>query len=419
MKSNKIFLWADIVWDEKWRVLLLAILLCVTTVANSSAYAQFKKFNYFHEIQPYMNNVFFSSDATKVQNERYASLYRGDILSIKENEVYNVICVSYGMDLMADLNQNGDRIQLFSFPIDFSSNRILPVRTIDGRIITELKPNEVLLDDSAQHSYAIGDVITIKGFGVYGTANEPRFKDDILFQFEVVGFVSRTEYIVTNAGMRTLNDIYNPVKDLSFYFGDGNHVRGIISYLDNGRFIFCDGLLSQTLSGLVFIIKDGYTEKDLRDELISQGYDDSMLISYNSMLERYEHDYADEIRSSKIMLIVSIILSVAVIASAFFSSYIYKRRELAIYVLLGSTWNQSILQSLTPYLLSLVLGTLMGWSYWYYNTQTQAADMGLSIPGGFFIVLFLIYFILFSILGLLYFIVFKKLSPVEQLRDKE
>ena len=269
-----------------------------------------------------MENAYFSAKATKVQNNRYASLSRENILSIKENEVYNVLCFSYGMDLSGYLNQKGDSIQLYSFPVDFSSNRILPVRTIDGRIITELKPNEVLLDDSAKRLYAIGDVITIKVFGIYGTAIEPRFKDDVLYQFKVVGFVSRTEYIVTDAGMRTLNDIYNPVKDLSVYYGDGNHVRGIISYLDNGRFILCDGLLSQTLSGVVFIIKDGYTEKDLRDELISQGYDDSMLISYNSMLERYEHDYADEIRTSKIMLIVSFILSVAVITSAFFSNYI-------------------------------------------------------------------------------------------------
>lgn len=419
MKINRVFLWADIVWEEKWRVILLAILICVITIANCSAYSQYKKFNYFREIHPYMENAYFSANASKVQNNRYASLSRENILNIKENEVYNVLCFSYGMDLTGYLNQKGDSIQLYSFPVDFSSNRILPVRTIDGRIITELKPNEVLLDDSAKRLYAIGDVITIKAFGIYGTAIEPRFNDDVLYQFKVVGFVSRTDYIVTDAGMRTLNDIYNPVKDLSVYYGDGNHVRGIISYLDNGRFILCDGLLSQTLSGVVFIIKDGYTEKDLRDELISQGYDDSMLISYNSMLERYEHDYADEIRTSKIMLIVSIILSVAVIASAFFSNYICKRRELAIYVLLGNTWNQSVFLSLTPYVLSLVLGTLMGCSYWYYNTQIQAGDMGLSIPSGLFIILFLIYLILFSILGLLYFYVFKKLSPVEQLRDKE
>ena len=119
------------------------------------------------------------------------------------------------------------------------------------------------------------------------------------------------------------------------------------------------------------------------------------------------------------MLIISSLLSIAVIAGSFFSNYVRKRKELALYELLGSTWSSSILLSLSPYLLSIILGTLLGWSYWFYHTNTNAGDHGLFLQTGFFILLFCIYLAFYSLMGVVYYLFFRKLNPIDQYNTKE
>jgi len=422
VKSNRIYLLADIIWNEKWQVILLAILLCVVTTANCTSYSQYKKYSYFRELLPYMKNAYFSSDFEQLQQNRYASVEREDLLNIYENDVYNILFVSYGLDLLGFINgdeYSGDLMQIYSYPIDFSSNRILPIKTVDGKIITELKPNEILLDESLIKAYSVGDVITLNSYGVYGYGIDKNVEKNILYQIRVAGFVSLSDYIVSDAGGNKINSIYSPVDNNITYVNDGNVSRGIISYLDNGKYIYCDGMFQNTVSGAILFVNDGYTLDDLRNELSEDGFDDISLISYNYLLEKYEHDYADEIRTSRIMLLVSAILTIAVIASSFFSNYIRKRKELAIYNLLGSTWSESIIMSLSPYILSIVFGTLFGWSYWYYHTYFEARDVGISVPIYLFIVLFSIYLVLYSLMGLVYYLCFKRLKPVEQYRVRE
>ncbi len=369
-----------------------------------------------------MNEAYFCSDSEFSWQARYPSVKREDMLSFDGNEVYDVLRISYGMDLVGNLNgdeYSGNYIQIFSYPVDLRSNRILPVMTTDGRIITELKPNEILLDDSAMKEYSIGDTIILNTCRVqdFGDYRAPR--DFVLYQLKVAGFVPSTDYIITNAGNKIINEIYSPVKDLHFYFDDGNYYRGIISYLDNGQNILRDGLYDYTVNGTVLIIKNGYTEEDLFRELEKQGFGDMRLLSYNYLLEKYDHDFVDEIRVSRVMLIISSLLSIAVIAGSFFSNYVRKRKELALYELLGSTWSSSILLSLSPYLLSIILGTLLGWSYWFYHTNTNAGDHGLFLQTGFFILLFCIYLAFYSLMGVVYYLFFRKLNPIDQYNTKE
>ena len=422
MKKNTVFLFADIVWSEKWQVILLAILICLTTVANSTSYAHYKKYHYFHDIQPYMNEAYFCSDNEFKELTRYQSIKRGDLLSLEGNEVYDVLRISYGFDLVGFLNgdeYSGSLFQIFSYPVDFKSNRILPVMTTDGRIITELKPNEILLDESAMKEYSIGDTVIFNSYGTFDLGNERNVRKNVKYQLKVVGFVPSTDYIITDAGSKIINEIYSPVKNIRAHFNDGNYYRGIISYLDNGIFIYCDGFFDYTVNGTVLIIKNGYTEEDLFRELEKQGFGDMRLLSYNYLLEKYDHDFADEIRVSRVMLIISSLLSIAVIAGSFFSNYVRKRKELALYELLGSTWSSSILLSLSPYPLSIILGTLLGWSYWFYHTNTNAGDHGLFLQTGFFILLFCIYLAFYSLMGVVYYLFFRKLNPIDQYNTKE
>ncbi len=369
-----------------------------------------------------MNEAYFCSDNEFKELTRYQSIKRGDLLSLEGNEVYDVLRISYGFDLVGFLNgdeYSGSLFQIFSYPVDFKSNRILPVMTTDGRIITELKPNEILLDDSAMKEYSIGDTVIFNSYGTFDLGNERNVRKNVKYQLKVVGFVPSTDYIITDAGSKIINEIYSPVKDIRAHFNDGNYYRGIISYLDNGIFIYCDGFFDYTVNGTVLIIKNGYTEEDLFRELEKQGFGDMRLLSYNYLLEKYDHDFADEIRVSRVMLIISSLLSIAVIAGSFFSNYVRKRKELALYELLGSTWSSSILLSLSPYLLSIILGTLLGWSYWFYHTNTNAGDHGLFLQTGFFILLFCIYLAFYSLMGVVYYLFFRKLNPIDQYNTKE
>ena len=369
-----------------------------------------------------MNNTYFCCNNDFIKNTGYSSVEREELLAIEGNEVYDVLRISYGFDLIGYLNGNentGALLQIYSYPVDFKSKRILPVITTDGKVITELKPNEILLDDSAMKEYSIGDTVTFHSYGYKDQGDKRTATDNVLYQLKVVGFVPSTEYIITDAGGKRINEIYNPLKDLRAYINDGNNYRGITSYLDNGQFIFCDGFFDYTVSGTVIMVKNGYSEDDLYTELKMQGYDDIRLLSYEYLLEKYEHDYVNEIRVSRIMLIISSLLSIAVISSSFFSNYVRKRKELALYELVGNTWSSSIILSLSPYVLSIFLGTLSGWSYWFYNSNGRGSDHGLSIPTGFFIVLFCIYVCIYSLMGVVYYLFFRKLNPIDQYNTKE
>jgi len=231
---------------------------------------------------------------------------------------------------------------------------------------------------------------------------------NVKYRLKVVGFVAQTECLIDAVTVypKSLNAIYSSVQDLKGEF----EVSGIVSYLDNGDTL----ALGRTFLplGCIFFLNEGYTEENLREELRRMGYSDESLVSYSFLLEKYDHDYMDEIRMSRIMMIVSGILTVAVITSAFFSNYIRRRKELSVYSLLGGTWNECILISISPYGLSIIMGTVLGWALW--NFWTSGGSGGLRLPILFYIILFIIYSVTIGIMGLVYYFAYKKIDPIAQ-----
>lgn len=415
MKKNRILLWADIVWNEKWQVLFLAILLCVVSIANCYSFAKYREYNYYHEIIPYMDNSYFydNEDMNNMADKIYYSTKREDVLISKENKVYDCLFCGSAEEI-SGYTEDDKTISLFSLPIDIGEGKIHPVRCVDGKILTKLNPNEVILDGSMEGKHEVGDVIECRIDHVQREEGEIKLQRNIRYDLKVVAFTANTERLVDSLTVypKSLNRIYVSMQDLKGQYDVG----GIISYLDNGESV----AIARTYlpMGCIFFLHDGYNEDDLHNELKAQGFDDGGLTSYRYLLEKYDKDYADEIRTSKIMLTVSAILTIAVIMSAFFSNYIHKRKELAVYNLLGSTWSESIIISLTPYVLSIILGTILGWTAW--TLFTFAGNNGaLRLPLIYFAQIFVIYLIIYSLMGLIYYLFYYRMNPVDQYRTRE
>lgn len=430
MKSkNRLVLWTRVIADEIVSEILLIILIVSLTISVTFSYVtvtRYKRYKTAGELFKIRECYFYklSLDEGFMSNEKEHIKMINKINSLDSVErAVGVNTNSYYMTIFNEpYKGNGkdafpkedDAIGVIGVTFvssDYSNNNIFPIVTTDNRIIREMNYDQIVLDESAQSVYSVGDKIWVDGVYVDFDKQliEPRYA-----QVEIIGFVSKNQLII-NSGSNTgdLKAFYATFHDfegeaevednLPLYFGlatgfAGNHEVFFSSIND---------------PQMLIIFKNGdYSESEMIEQMKGIISNPTAVTPYKYYEEVYEKDYYTEIKLSIIYMFMSIVLVFVSLIVFLKRWYDTRKEELITYYILGTTWRESVLMSLSPYFFSLFLGSLLGALIWNkYSLETD--DYLNMVKPTFYICLFLAYVVLYICCALPYYLMNMRNNPIE------
>ena len=143
-----------------------------------------------------------------------------------------------------------------------------------------------------------------------------------------------------------------------------------------------------------------------------------MLFSYARLEKNYVSDHGVDIRWSKVFLLAAAIISLTIIVSVLVRCFTEKRNDLLTYYTLGLNWPECVLVSVTPYLLSIVVGWIVGLNLWKWYLSIHyiwALDYGNKNR----VFLLLIYLVVYVVICMVYFFLYSRKNPIELKKSKE
>ena len=431
MKKNTLYLWAEIVFEERIQILFMMILVIVITFASSLAITSFLRYSsvisgahmmklddkYF--CQASFNFNLMSDDERKDTIERIRSLECVD----------DCICTGFFNGSGVQLKQsatipgtldNSDYECVFvaaSLTCDSESpEEIFPVVTTDGRFVTSLLPNHILLDEAASSVFTKGE--TFSFLTMVNTDDGIEYSE---YELTVDGFVDGKSLMFDDTNsLNDLSQLLQPIYNLKdtavdrVVDGDKGCYYILASILDNGIHRLNFNETSPSL--LILSVRDGYSGEDLENALSEEGLTTE---SYSALEKAYKEEYSNEMRSSLIMLSVSAILIIGTLSGCFINWYSSKKKELVIYTLLGATWNESIMLSITPYLFSICIGVALGSLMSRLKALFIDYDSSEILSVGWYFMIFALCILVYGLTSLIYLLIYRKQSPVELYKAKD
>ena len=433
--KNKLLLWSTVIFDELGSILLLVLLMILLTITVSFSFVTVRRYNRFKaagELFSIRGSFFYrlSLDEGFISNKNDHKRMLDKINSLDSvkravglntNSYFMTIVSTPRMkDGVEDYPQEGDGVGVIGVTFvasDYSSDDIFPVITTDNRIIRKMNTDQIILDESARSVYSVGDKIWVDGIAVdYETGElEPRYA-----QVEIIGFISRNQLILNSgSGKRDLKSLYTTLHDLE---GETETVEGVPFYfgLATGFAGKHDVYFSSLNDPQMLVItkNEEYSETEMLRQLEGIISNPDAVTPYSYYEEVYENEYYTEIKLSIIYTILASVLATVSLISFLKRWYDNRKEELIIYYVLGTTWRESILISLSPYIFSLVTGILTGallWNAYSYRTEDY---LNRIVPIS-FVMLFVVYLLLFIICALPYYLSNVKKNPIEIYKSRE
>ena len=423
MKKNTLSLWFDLVWSDKTQIILLSVVFSVITISSILAYQKVDDYlSVFEKAHDSNTIVYENSDSISMELvHRIEALESVSSLNTLSNEVMKLPPENPKGKLHFEFV---DASRIYQEP-----EKIYPVKITTGEIIDELKPNEVILDSRASVNYNVGDTISFQMYDF----SEP-FDEKIMdypiktIDLTVRGFISDNYKMIVFAndwGYGTLENMFLSSNDYTkgIWFTDiktGERIPTCV--LLTGRILDRSGKEIDAYlfdpSRLIIQLNDGYKiddflddTKDLIEDRINKVY------SYETLANTYIDDYSDGIGSSLNYFIGSFILIIVSVVGILINWYVRKRNELFVYYLLGLHWKACVGISVSPYIISLILGFLIGIGIafrlpeWMIDKNRIEFNIGL--------VIFLGMIIVYVLCCIPYYLSFLKKNPIEMYQARE
>lgn len=432
--KNKLLLWSSVIFDELVSVIFLTILISLLTIIVSFTYVTGLRYSRFKTTgklfnirdsfiyklsldEGFMSNANEHAEMIKKINS-LDSIER--VVGINTNSyvttIVNTPRISNGKE---DFPQDGDGVGVVSVSFisaDYSNENVFPVITTDNRIIRKMDYDQIILDESASSIYSIGDKVWVDGFYFNSETEEtePRYA-----QVEIIGFVSRNQLIL-NSGSNTgsLKSFYTTFHDLEGETEVDGNIKlyfGLATGFKGNHDLYFSSINDPQM--LIITKKESYSESEMLEQLEGIISNPKSVTPYSYYEEVYEKEYYTEIKLSLIYMFMSLVLVIVTLISFMKKWYESRKEEMVTYYILGTTWRESLLISLSPYLLSLVAGSLTGALIWNrYSTGTE--DYLNKIAPMFFVIMFLLYIFVFVLCALPYYLKNMSTNPIEAYRSK-
>lgn len=420
--KNALCLWAEYIFEELTTVIFLILLLSFMTFEICNMYTLVQRYNSILEVSKYLNDVYFyqlgfRADSTYKEDKEWIESL------IRSGYVEDVTPLNYFSGNGAEI-EDGEWETIFAVYNISSSHedpsRIIPIRTIDGAIIDTLSPNKIILDESANSRYEIGD--SFEMWIQYISVEDEIKVEESIIPVEVVGFVSRDEMVIYTGHQptdlsRVYSTVYNPLHSLETMIIGGYPSYYCIasSFKDGNKTINYSEITPQML---LITPEKGVDENAFLSELEEYGISSNEIVSYSQLKENYVKDHFEELRHCTMIIIIMVIITITTMLVVFIDWYTQKRSELAILTFCGATWTKSIVITVSPYIFSLFMGTVLGSILWNTYTFIVKSEM-IIIKWYWYLLLFFVYGLLFGLGVMVYFCKYKKLVPADIYKTRE
>ena len=422
--------WAALVFKEKAAVIFMMLLFFLVSFSNCYMFSEVSRFNKIivrsHEM--HLEGRYFClgglagflrSDA---ENKELTSNLI-DSESIKDVTVLNYfsgggVVSNYVVGNSEDWETGFCIYNLSDSHED--PTRIMTIHDINDIPITSLEPNHVLLDETAQKEYKVGDHINLSIIYFPSDAHTPY--SEAVIDVVVDGFIRSDEMVInTNRSLIDLSQVFTTVCDPLEGTGEAQ-VEGHRLYLSVCSVLSANEQLinyNEYSPCLYIITPEDSAEKTVFFNDVKQcGLNPQDLVSYERLLDNYLVNHKDEIRMIKTFCLAISLLTLCVMITIFVSWYTYKRKELGIFVINGCPWKTAILLSVSPYYFSIIIGGLLGFSGWVLYEKFWRTEFNI-IGWKTFLMLMVAYILIYSIGVLIYYLMYRRSSPVSLYRDRE
>ncbi len=451
MRINKILLWADMVVKDIFHILMLTVMIAILTCVNINTLYEYKRFNdVLRQKEKYnIEDAYFyylTTDELCIYRDELDQLLQKCSSSSLVDQVYWTGSFADSNGIMnhvpkslEEIMENGfipmDKYKKLAETLDGTESTdafltlaracqkedgalYMPITLSTGEEIDRLEKNQIILDESAKKDYRVGDTVKI--------ICEKNANYLFVGEAEVAGFVSENEIIpYSSLRSESMESLFTTIRDLKeedgfstlpeeerFYIPS---YYGIVSEMTDPEGN-SDMITSQ--SKLVILPKEGVSVSDLEKELDGVLRQPDMLFPYAKLEKNYTSDHGVDIRWSKVFLLSAAIISLTIFVSVLFRCFTEKRNELLTYYTLGLKWPECILISVTPYLLSIVVGWIVGLNLWKWYLSTHyiwVLDYGNRNK----VSLLMIYLVVYGLSSLVYYFLYSRKNPIELKKSKE
>ena len=402
--------------------MFLTVMVSVMTFEICDVYTQVRRYNAILDVSKVLSDKYFYQIGF-----RAGSTYKDDkewIESLRGlDQVDDVISLNYFSGNGAEI-ENGEWTTIFAIYNISSSHedesRIIPIRTTDGTTVDSLQPNEILLDESAESVYEIGDRFDL--WIQYVSVEDSIRVEESIIPATVVGFVSKNEMVIYTGRQPTdlsnvYTTLYNPSHSIETMIIGGYPSYYCLAscFKDGDKTINYSEISPQML---LITPKENVNEDEFLSALENKGLSRDGIVSYSQLKENYIRNHQEEIRHCIALIIVVSAITISTVLTMFVDWYTRKRNEVAILTVCGSTLSRSIMLSVSPVYFSFMMGTLIGSLLWNTYELIVGSEM-IMVQWYLYVVLFLVLSGVFSVGVLLYYFKFKRMSPFELYATKE
>lgn len=418
--KNALCLWAEYISRDIFQTVVITILITLLTFVFSDLCTDVQRYNAILNISNKLENRYFYQLGMYSDREECVKLL--DTLRSSES-IHDVVPINYFSGSGVDVYEDQWRSLFAVYNISdssFDSSSVCSVALNDGTIIDSLEPNRVILSEKASESYSKGDTFDL--WIEYISYEGGVHVEEASIPVTVEGFISEDDFVIyTGHHPKDLSGLYttvrNPMHPIELMLIDGYPKYYCISS------VFIDG--SKTINfnysspQMLMIEPEAVASwQDVSDELTACGLNPGDAVSYETLKANYIENNHEEFRHLGIISVVAVLCMIEVLFGAFIDWYLHKRSELAITVFCGATWNESVLLSASPYLLSIFLGTVIGSTLWRLFEVVVKSELLLVTWKEQFL-MFVAYVVIYALGVLIYSVCLKKLSPMDIYRIRE
>ena len=174
-----------------------------------------------------------------------------------------------------------------------NSELALSVVTTDGETINSLAPNEVLLDETAQDNYSVGDSVSVEGLDYENSGI-------VYYELTIVGFVNEDDMVIqTMNNDGSLTGLFDSVQNNRIRKKESIDDPSIPIYMGFASGFSNNGKIypysEYEAVELLISLKDGYSLEDLKREAKDVVDDTSAIVPYNY----YKQNYIEELSAKR------------------------------------------------------------------------------------------------------------------------
>lgn len=422
--------WADLVFKEKAAVSFMIMLFFLVSFSNCYMISEASRFSKIivRSREMYLEGRYFCQGglADFLRSDAEIRELRNSLIDSESIKDVTVLNYFSGGGVVSDsvVGNSEDWKTVFSIYNLSDSHedptRIMTIHDINDVPITSLEPNHVLLDETAQKEYKVGDHINLSI--IYFPSDTHTPYSEAIIDVVVDGFIRSDEMVInTNRSLTDLSSVFTTVCDSLEGTGEAQ-VEGYRLYLCVCSVLSANDYLinyNEYFPCLYIITPETGAEKTVFFNDVKRcGLNPQDLVSYESLLDNYIANHKDEIRMIKAFSLAISLLTLCVMITIFVSWYTYKRKELGIFVISGCPWKTAILLSVSPYYFSIIIGGFLGFSGWalyekFWRTEFNVIGWKTSL------LLMVAYIFIYSIGVLIYYLMYRRSSPVSLYRDRE